>query len=156
MEQAGGADQEEMEQAGGADQEEMEQAGGETEDEQQGKGGEPEEPDAGEPGKQDQTAEPGRVEMPPPEELPQPGKSTEAVEQFDQQGEALDQDALTRGGEAMPEGEGKGSDASALLMERWLEQIEGNPAFLLRNQFLLEERRMQQQQGKPLREPRPW
>jgi len=41
-------------------------------------------------------------------------------------------------------------------MEQWLEQVEGNPAHLLQNQFMLEERRMINQQMAPLHEPRPW
>ena len=41
-------------------------------------------------------------------------------------------------------------------MEQWLDQIEGNPAYLLRNQFMLEEQRQMRVQGRPLREPRPW
>jgi Ca-activated chloride channel family protein len=42
------------------------------------------------------------------------------------------------------------------MMEQWLEQIEGDPTYLLRNQFLIEERRELQRQGRQLLEPRPW
>jgi len=51
-------------------------------------------------------------------------------------------------------GEGTGQ-ASKALMEQWLEQAEGAPGYLLRNQFRLEEQREFRQRG-GLYEPRPW
>ena len=51
-------------------------------------------------------------------------------------------------------GEGTGM-ASRVLMEQWLEQAEGAPGYLLRNQFRLEEQRELRQRG-GLYEPRPW
>ncbi len=42
------------------------------------------------------------------------------------------------------------------MMEQWLEQIEGDPVQLLRNQFMLEEQRLIQKKGGSLRESRPW
>ena len=40
-------------------------------------------------------------------------------------------------------------------MEQWLEQAEGAPGYLLRNQFRLREQREFRQRG-GLYEPRPW
>ena len=51
-------------------------------------------------------------------------------------------------------GEGTGH-ASKVLMEQWLEQAEGAPGYLLRNQFRLQEQREFRQHG-GLYEPRPW
>ena len=41
------------------------------------------------------------------------------------------------------------------MMEQLLDQVEGNPAYLMRNQFMLEEQRMSDKGGR-LYEPRPW
>ena len=49
-----------------------------------------------------------------------------------------------------------GTGVSMIMMEQWLEQIEGDPAFLLRNQFLIEERQQLEQRGGALMESRPW
>jgi hypothetical protein len=45
-----------------------------------------------------------------------------------------------------------------LLLEQWLDMIEGDPNYLLRGRFMMEEsRRMQARRpGAPLYEPRPW
>jgi len=40
-------------------------------------------------------------------------------------------------------------------MEQWLDQAEGAPGYLLRNQFRLEEQRELRRRG-GLYEPRPW
>jgi Ca-activated chloride channel family protein len=42
------------------------------------------------------------------------------------------------------------------LMEQWLEQIEGDPAQLMQQQFRLEEYRYLRNQGGNARETRPW
>jgi hypothetical protein len=42
------------------------------------------------------------------------------------------------------------------MMEQWLEQIEGNPAHLLRNQFIIEEQQELERRGRILMETRPW
>jgi len=81
-----------------------------------------------------------------------------AVEKFDQLG-AQDSEESEREGQAeslsdaQTERTGRGAMG---LMEQWLEQAEGNPAYLLRNQFLLEEQRAVSTRSAPLREPRPW
>jgi len=80
----------------------------------------------------------------------------EAIEEFDQQGELQDELAEGKSGETGELGKGEASGTASLIMEQWLLQIEGNPAHLLRNQFIQEERRTMQQRGGPLREPRPW
>jgi len=84
----------------------------------------------------------------------QPGAMAEAVDEFDQQGEAPDPDAEREGGEGDPEGPGRGNVSP--MMEQWLEQIEGDPGYLLRNQFMMEEQRALRQRGGALRETRPW
>ena len=88
----------------------------------------------------------------------QPGQEMGAIEQFDQLGKEADTEATEQG-----ESEGAGEDPSSsggssqtLLMEKWLEQVEGNPAYLLKNQFMLEEQRVMSTQGGLIREPRPW
>jgi hypothetical protein len=42
------------------------------------------------------------------------------------------------------------------VMEQWLEQIEGDPAYLLLNQFRIEEQQEYQRNGRQLMEARPW
>jgi Ca-activated chloride channel family protein len=42
-----------------------------------------------------------------------------------------------------------------MVMEQLLDQVEGNPSYLMRNQFMLEEQRMNEDGGR-LYEPRPW
>jgi Ca-activated chloride channel family protein len=86
----------------------------------------------------------------------QPGTLAEAVDEFDQQGEAPDPDAEEQGGEGDPQEPGKGRGNVSPMMEQWLEQIEGDPAYLLRNQFMMEEQRTLRQRGGGLRETRPW
>ncbi len=49
-----------------------------------------------------------------------------------------------------------GTGISMRMMEQWLEQIEGDPAYLLRNQFLIEERQELDRRGQMLMETRPW
>ncbi|MES9869437.1 MAG: hypothetical protein ABW149_07020 [Sedimenticola sp.] len=78
------------------------------------------------------------------------------MDQFDQLGEQLDPEAMEGQGESDPEGTGSGSAETTLLMEQWLEQIEGDPAYLLQNQFRRQEQQLMRQRGGPLREPRPW
>ncbi len=81
-----------------------------------------------------------------------------AVEKFDQQGDQSSPDA-----EQIPDNETEGGDdaqssgkGAMSLMEQWLQQAEGNPAYLMRNQFMLEEQRAISKRSVPLREPRPW
>jgi hypothetical protein len=82
---------------------------------------------------------------------PETATAADAVRQFET-------GAAEEGGDASsgkgPAGEGRGS-AAMVLVEQWLQQAEGDPAYLLRNQFRLEEQRAVKQLG-GLHEPRPW
>ena len=51
---------------------------------------------------------------------------------------------------------GTGEGVPVVLMEQLLEQVEGSPAYLLRNQFMLEEQRLLDDRGSRIYEPRPW
>jgi Ca-activated chloride channel family protein len=42
------------------------------------------------------------------------------------------------------------------IMEQRLQQVEGDPSLLMRNQFMLEEMQLLRASGGPLRESRPW
>jgi hypothetical protein len=95
-------------------------------------------------GRYDRTGEP---------QLPEQDTGSEAVEEFDQ----LDHDQ--HGGQPSPyprEGGVPGAMQAITLLEQWLNQIEGDPVHLLRNQFMLEERRALSRQGGQLIETRPW
>ena len=75
-----------------------------------------------------------------------------AIEHFDQLGsQDGPQDDDSPGGE----GAGAGGDSNAILMEQLLDQVEGDPVYLMRNQFMLQEQRMNRDGGQ-LYEPRPW
>jgi Ca-activated chloride channel family protein len=83
--------------------------------------------------------------------------ASQAVERFDQMGDGpgeADPESLQTGlpdENAIP-----GAGVSMIMMEQWLEQIEGDPAYLLRNQFLIEERQELERRGRELMETRPW
>ena len=49
-----------------------------------------------------------------------------------------------------------GTGVSMIMMEQWLERIEGDPAYLMRNQFMIEEQLEMQRNGRRLMESRPW
>jgi Ca-activated chloride channel family protein len=79
--------------------------------------------------------------------------NTGAIEQFDQLGRRAGPEGED---EAMPgETPGAGGRSTVIVMEQLLDQVEGNPAYLIRNQFMLEEQRMNQNGGRAY-EPRPW
>ncbi len=84
------------------------------------------------------------------------GQDAAAIDWFDQLGnQAQDQEQdperLAQQAQEDAEGHGPGS-----ALEQLLDQVEGNPAALLRNQFILEEQRLMGAQGGRLYEPRPW
>ena len=83
--------------------------------------------------------------------------ASEAVDQFDQLGEAAGlEDPEAEPGE-LPDPDGqKGNGISVIMMDQWLERIEGDPSSLLRNQFMIEERMEQERNGRRLMESRPW
>ena len=86
------------------------------------------------------------------------GMSSQAVERFDQLSGGMnltDEQTTQEGG--LPDQEGTATASlGGVLMDQWLERIEGDPAFLLRNQFMLEEKRALEQTGRELIETRPW
>jgi Ca-activated chloride channel family protein len=78
------------------------------------------------------------------------------VEKFDQLGTGPGQDDLGKPA-GLPDKDGKpGSGISMIMMDQWLEQIEGDPSYLLRNQFMIEERQELDRRGRMVMETRPW
>ncbi len=93
--------------------------------------------------------EPGELD------LSEAASQADAVEEFDQLGEQLDQDAEDRS--QKPDEGGEGGHAYMMLVEQQLDGIEGDPAELLHNRFKLEERRrLQPRMGAAIYEHRPW
>ena len=83
--------------------------------------------------------------------------ASQAVEQFDQMGAGTDEEDPDAPEGGLPDEDAiPGTGISMTMMEQWLEQIEGDPAYLLRNQFLIRERQELEQHGRVLRETRPW
>ncbi len=93
----------------------------------------------------------------PDEQAEVDAAASQAVEFFDQLGSGpgeIDEDAAQAG---MPDKDGiPGTGVSMAVMEQWLEQIEGDPAYLLLNQFRIEEQQAMQREGRQLLETRPW
>jgi Ca-activated chloride channel family protein len=83
--------------------------------------------------------------------------ASQAVDQFDQMESGLGEEDLEAPPEGLPDTEGMpGSGIPMTMLEQWLERIEGDPAYLLRNQFMIEERQAMEQYGRGLMETRPW
>ena len=85
-------------------------------------------------------------------------QSAESVDRFDQQA-ALPWQSLDpeQGLSDRPSLDGEASlGAGAALMEQRLQQVEGDPTRLMRNQFRLEEARRLRESSGQLREARPW
>jgi hypothetical protein len=79
------------------------------------------------------------------------------VEQFDQMGKGMGEEDEEAPPGLLPDEEGlKGSGVSMIMMDQWLENIEGDPAYLLRNQFMIEEQQQLNRRGRVLMETRPW
>ena len=130
----GAAPEEETGDAGGGEEERDQQEAGSSSEQPTGPGGTPEEISE------------------------EAAAASQAVDQFDQMGrgpgEEEDPDAKPTGlpdEDAIP-----GTGISVIMMDQWLEQIEGDPAYLLRNQFMLEERQELDKRGRELMETRPW
>ncbi|MDH5514548.1 MAG: hypothetical protein OEY45_05245, partial [Gammaproteobacteria bacterium] len=102
----------------------------------------------------DRSAGPGG----PPEEISEAETAaSQAVDRFDQMeaGQGLAEQGTQQGG--VPDKDGiPGTGVSMMVMEQWLEQIEGDPAALLLNQFRIEEQQELQRIGRQLLETRPW
>jgi len=99
---------------------------------------------------------------PPPQQdgpdLNQPAGESDAVERFDQQGAipwADAEPALGLRGQSALGGE-QALGPGMALMEQRLEQIEGDPSLLMRNQFQIEELRQLRESGGRVQEARPW
>ena len=83
--------------------------------------------------------------------------ASQAVDRFDQMnaGQSETEEGAPQPG--MPDKDAiPGTGVSMAVMEQWLEQIEGDPAYLLLNQFRIEEQQELQRQGSKLMETRPW
>jgi len=79
------------------------------------------------------------------------------VDQFDQMGTGPGEDDPESPQAGLPDKDAiPGTGISMIMMEQWLEQIEGDSAYLLRNQFMIEERRELERRGRVLMETRPW
>ena len=102
----------------------------------------------------DQSAGPGGL----PDEISEDKTAaSQAVDRFDQMKAGpgdKEQEAPQPG---MPDEDAiPGSGVSMSVMDQWLEQIEGDPVYLLLNQFRLEEQQEYQRNGRRLMETRPW
>ncbi|MES9899078.1 MAG: hypothetical protein ABW148_08655, partial [Sedimenticola sp.] len=156
--QAGDKKEEEKEQAGDKEEEEeKEQPGDKEEEEEKEQPGDKEGEET-----QPETDNVKMGMMPRPGQLPPPGEmeidkeGVDAVEEFDQQGDSADPENQDQSSDGEPEKPQSEGEEESRMMEQWLEQIEGDPVQLLRNQFMLEEQRLIQKKGGSLRESRPW
>jgi Ca-activated chloride channel family protein len=83
--------------------------------------------------------------------------ASQALEQLEQLKDKPGSQDQGTGKPGLPDKDGlPGTSISMTVMDTWLEQIEGDPAHLLRNQFRLEEQKELQRQGSQLMETRPW
>jgi len=82
--------------------------------------------------------------------------ASQAEEQFDQMESGLGETDPDSSEAGLPEDGIPGTGVSMAVMEQWLEQIEGDPAFLLFNQFRIEEQQEMQRNRRQLMETRPW
>jgi Ca-activated chloride channel family protein len=102
----------------------------------------------------DRSADPGGM----PDEISEEEEAaSQAVDRFDQMEAGLGE--IEEGAEqpGMPEEDTiPGTGVSMIIMDQWLEQIEGDPAYLLLNQFRIEEQQELQRYGRRLIETRPW
>jgi len=90
--------------------------------------------------------------------VPPEGNAADAVDRFDQLGEQpmSDQEPDARQAAADALGGLPIRGPGLAIMEQRLQQVEGDPSLLMRNQFILEEMQFMRQSGGPLRESRPW
>ena len=154
-----------QEQAEGGDEEEpdTEGEGEQAEDELAGTGEEAQEEDREEPGgeetemDEEMAGSEGDQEPTEPDFSAQSGTAPEAVERFDQLGQEADEGASEQPPETLADASGVTGESEGIpMMEQWLDQVEGDPAYLLQNQFMLEEHQLMQRRGGRLIEPRPW
>jgi hypothetical protein len=93
-----------------------------------------------------------------PEEISEEqAAASQAVDSFDQLDTGSGEGDEGTPEDGIPDKDGiPGTSISMTVMDQWLEQIEGDPAYLLRNQFKLEEQLEMQRNGRQLMETRPW
>ena len=91
-------------------------------------------------------------------DAPRPDEQTAAIDQFDQQSRQpmTELPPEARLGDAPALGGQQAMGPGMAVMEQRLRQVEGDPTLLIGNQFKLEEQRLMQAAGGPLRESRPW
>ena len=78
------------------------------------------------------------------------------MEKFDQLGTTPGR-AGTEKSPGIPDKNAKpGAAISMTMMDQLLDQVEGDPAYLLRNQFMIEERQELDRHRRMLMETRPW
>jgi Ca-activated chloride channel family protein len=158
QEEAEGGDQEEPDTEGEGEQPEQDDAsaGGEEQDEREEAGGEEvdmDEDQASSDGAEEQIAQ-GETK---PDFSPQSDTAPEAVERFDQLGQEADEQGSEESPETLADASGVTGESEGIpMMEQWLEQVEGDPTYLLQNQFMLEEHQLMQRRGGRLIETRPW
>jgi Ca-activated chloride channel family protein len=89
--------------------------------------------------------------------MPEKG-AAEAVDRFDQLGRQpmSDQEPNAEQAAAAALGGMPVMGPGLAIMEQRLQQVEGDPSLLMRNQFMLEEVQQMRASGGPLRESRPW
>jgi Ca-activated chloride channel family protein len=89
--------------------------------------------------------------------MPEKG-AAEAVDRFDQLGQQpmSDQEPNAEQAAAAALGGMPVMGPGLAIMEQRLQQVEGDPSLLMRNQFMLEEMQQMRASGGPLRESRPW
>jgi Ca-activated chloride channel family protein len=79
----------------------------------------------------------------------------EAVDSVDQMGNLPEQSES--GDEGAPALGGELSFGPGIaVMEQWLDQVEGDPSYLMRNQFMIQEAQQMRSRGGAVQETRPW
>ena len=118
-------------------------------------GGGPEDRDQEQAGaNSDKSAGPGGL---PDEISEEQAAASQAVERFDQLDTGSGDAGQGNPQDGIPDKDGvPGTSISMTVMDQWLEQIEGDPAHLLRNQFRIAEQQEMQRNRRQLMETRPW
>jgi len=78
-----------------------------------------------------------------------------ALDQLDQVGKAPDRGESGEEGAAALGGHPAVGPGMAIL-EQWLDQVEGDPSYLMRNEFMIDEAQYLRSRGGSAREIRPW
>lgn len=93
-----------------------------------------------------------------PQDLPPEGQDAGAVtlEQLDQAGNAPDHNTEDKNEGVAALGGVSAMGPGMAILEQWLNQVEGDPAYLLHNAFRFEEERYRRSKGGIVQESRPW